>query len=226
LYDLVSYDKKRNWANGHNNTDGTNDRSWNCGWEGDEDVPQAIVDLRKKQVKKAVSLLFLSNGTPMFRMGDEFLQTQHGNGNPYNQDNSTTWLDWDRCQSNADIFRFFKLWIAFRKKHPSLSRSVFWHTDVQWYGVEHDCDFSPESRAFSYCLRGASEDDIDLYVMLNTDSNPKTFQIQEGTPGSWTRFVDTARATPGDICECSGKEVVDSVHYTVQERSVVVLTKG
>ena len=50
--------------------------------------------LRKRQVKNFCALLFLSNGTPMFRAGDEFLQTQHGNNNPYNQDNETTWLDW------------------------------------------------------------------------------------------------------------------------------------
>ena len=41
LYDLVSYNHKHNLANGQNNTDGSNDnRSWNCGWEGDEGVPQ------------------------------------------------------------------------------------------------------------------------------------------------------------------------------------------
>jgi pullulanase/glycogen debranching enzyme len=36
LYDLVAYDHKHNEANGHGNTDGTDDnRSWNCGVEGD-----------------------------------------------------------------------------------------------------------------------------------------------------------------------------------------------
>lgn len=42
--------------------------------------------LRKRQVKNFCCLLMLSNGTPMFRAGDEFLQTQGGNGNPYNVD--------------------------------------------------------------------------------------------------------------------------------------------
>ncbi len=32
----------------------------------------------------------------MIVAGDEFANTQHGNNNPYNQDNETTWLDWDR----------------------------------------------------------------------------------------------------------------------------------
>ena len=34
LYDAVSYNEKRNWPNGHGNTDGAADNlSWNCGWE-------------------------------------------------------------------------------------------------------------------------------------------------------------------------------------------------
>ena len=45
--------------------------------------------------------VMLANGTPMFRMGDEFLQTQGGNNNPYNQDNETSWLDWTRLPSMA-----------------------------------------------------------------------------------------------------------------------------
>jgi len=59
----------------------------------------------------------LSAGVPMFRMGDEFLQTQGGNNNLH-QDNETSWLDWSRLDENADIFRFFQHMIAFRKAHP------------------------------------------------------------------------------------------------------------
>jgi len=225
MYDLVSYNEKRNWSNGQNNTDGPNDRSWNCGWEGDDHVPNDVIDLRKKQIRNFCSLLFLSNGTPMFRMGDEFLQTQQGNNNPYNQDNSTVWLDWDRLQTNKDIYRFFKLWIDFRKRHASLSRSTFWRPDVHWYGVNGACDFSFESRAFAYCLLGSSEGDCDLYVMVNAYWQPLTFQIQEGASGTWWRVVDTAQATPHDIV-APGEEIqTTAMQYAVQERSVVVLIK-
>ena len=51
----------------------------------------------------------------MFRAGDEFLNTQFGNNNPYNQDNQTGWLDWSQFRTNQDIFRFFRnALIAFR----------------------------------------------------------------------------------------------------------------
>ena len=76
LYDLVAYDQKHNEANGHGNTDGTNDNlSWNCGWEGDEDAPDEVLALRRQQAKNFCALLLLSNGIPMIVAGDEFLNT-------------------------------------------------------------------------------------------------------------------------------------------------------
>ena len=46
MYDLVAYERKHNEANGWNNKDGSdNNRSWNCGWEGDDDVPDEVMPL-------------------------------------------------------------------------------------------------------------------------------------------------------------------------------------
>ena len=105
MRDLVSYTERRNWANGHNNTDGMSDNfSWNCGWEGDDGVPAEVVAMRKQQVKNLFALLMLANGTPMFCAGDEFFHTQGGNNNPYNQDNETTWLDWSQLEAHRDLF--------------------------------------------------------------------------------------------------------------------------
>ena len=157
LYDLVSYNHKHNEANGHGNTDGTDDnRSWNCGWEGDQGVPAEVLALRRRQVRNFICLLMLSNGTPMFCAGDEFMDTRSGNNNPYNQDNAINYLDWDLRQANRDIFRFFQLIIAFRKAHPSIARSHFWREDISWYGTGKNVDFSPQGQTLAYCLRGAS----------------------------------------------------------------------
>lgn len=78
------------------------------------------------------------------------------NNNPYNQDNETAWIDWSRLHANPDIFRFFKLMIAFRKAHPSLARSRFWHEDVRWYGVGRDADVAYDSRSIIRCRAGQS----------------------------------------------------------------------
>jgi glycogen operon protein len=224
LYDLVSYNNKRNWANGHRNEDGpAAEYSWNCGWEGDEGVPAQVMRLRKQQIKNFCTLLFLSNGTPMFRAGDEFMHTQGGNSNPYNQDNETTWLDWRRLQRHADIFRFFKQAIAFRKGHPSLGRTRFWRDDVRWHGVGSAPDLSHDSRSLAFCLRGKSHGDDDLYVMINTYWEPLTFTIQSGPAGRWSRVIDTARDSPDDFRERGAELPIVSLTYEVQPRSVVVL---
>jgi glycogen operon protein len=226
LYDLVSYNTKRNWVNGHENRDGAVEScSWNCGWEGDEHVPNEVRAVRKRQAKNLVALLMLANGMPMLRAGDEFLQTQGGNDNPYNQDNATTWLNWDLLDANRDMFRFVKHAIAFRKAHPSIGRSRFWREDVHWYGVGATTDLSHESRSVAYCLHGASHHDRDLYVMVNAWQEPLTFEIQEGTASDWCRVIDTARPSPDDIRVLGDEVPIDSMHYVVGARSVVVLVK-
>jgi glycogen operon protein len=224
LYDLVSYNQKNNWKNGHDNQDGMNQNySWNCGHEGSEGAPAAVLALRRKQVKNLCCLLLLSNGIPMFRAGDEFLNTQSGNNNPYNQDNEISWLDWNQLEANQDIFCFFKNMIAFRKSHPSLCRSRFWRDDVCWYGTGPTPDLSHDSRSIAFCLHGGSQADDDIYVMINAYWEGLQFQPQEGTPGDWVRIVDTALPS-GDDFAPSGV-ALQQISYEVAPRSVVVLVR-
>jgi isoamylase len=226
LYDLLAYNGKHNEANGHHNRDGSDDNlSWNCGWEGDENVPAEVLALRHRQAKNFCALLLLSNGIPMITAGDEFLNTQRGNNNPYNQDNEITWLDWSRLELNRDVFRFFKQMIAFRKAHPSIGRPTFWREDVKWFGWQGSLDFGPESRCLSYLLRGASMQDDDLYVMINGHWTEQTFQVQEGRPADWRRVVDTARPSPEDILEPGREPRLESANYAVGPRSLVVLRR-
>ena len=224
LYDLVSYNEKHNWKNGHENRDGMDaNYSWNCGHEGDEGVPADVLALRRQQAKNFCCLLMLSNGIPMFRAGDEFLNTQFGNNNPYNQDNEIGWLDWSQLEKNQEMFRFFKGMIAFRKAHPSLCRSRFWRDDISWYGVGRMVDMSPDSRSLAFCLHGASRYDDDIYVMINAYWGALQFQIQEGAPEDWVRVVDTNLPCPDDFSE-SGLPL-RQLSYEVAARSIVVLLR-
>lgn len=221
LYDLVSYDHKHNLANGHNNTDGPEENfSWNCGWEGDDGAPASVLELRKRQAKNFCCLLLLANGTPMFRAGDEFLQTQGGNNNPYNQDNATSWLDWDRLRANQDVFRFFSSMIRFRKAHPSLGRSRFWREDVRWYGTSPVVDMGPDSRTLAYCLCGASQQDDDVYVMINASESDKSFEIQEGRPEEWRLAFDTGLISPNDCPQSAEESYIRSSSYVVRSHSI------
>ena len=201
----------------------TNDdqRSWDCGHQGLAGTPPEIAALRRRQVKNFCCLLMLSNGTPMFVAGDEFMNTQNGNDNPWDQDNATTWLDWSLVETNREILRFFQMMIAFRKAHPSIGRSTGWASDISWHGTGPDPDLSPGSHTIAFHLRGAVLGDIDLYVMINAYWQNLTFEIQ--APGQWRRIVDTALTTPSDIVEASAAPSVADRRYDVAGRSIVVL---
>ncbi|HKB14930.1 MAG TPA: glycogen-debranching protein, partial [Planctomycetota bacterium] len=227
LYDLVAHDRKHNEANGHGNTDGADHNlTWNCGWEGDENAPAEVLALRRRQVKNFFALLMLSNGTPMFCAGDEFLNTQRGNNNPYNQDNETTWLDWGLLERNREMFRFFQRMIAFRKARRSIGRSRFWREDVRWYGAAGEPDLSHGSRSLAWRLGGARFDEADLYAMVNASHEPLAFHVQEGAAGDWRRVLDTSLPSPEDIVEEEEGAPLASLDVEVGPRSVVVVSGG
>jgi isoamylase len=135
----------------------------------------------------------------MFRSGDEFLNTQFGNNNPYNQDNEIGWLDWSQLRSNQDIFQFLQEDDCIPKKSSLLSRSRFWREDISWYGVGPTVDLSHDSHSLAFCLHGASQGDDDIYVMINAYWEPLEFHIQEGAAHEWRRVVDTALPNPDDF---------------------------
>ena len=116
LFDMVSYDHKHNEANGEDNTDGNDfNCSWNCGEEGPS-KKQAIIKLRKKQIKNALTLLLLSSGTPMIYMGDEFGDSRMGNNNPYCIDDQSSWLDWKGLNKQFNMTELIQTLLKLRKE--------------------------------------------------------------------------------------------------------------
>jgi len=222
LYDLVSYERKRNAANGHANTDGpADDLSSNCGWEGDVGAPPHVLALRERQAKNLLALTLLANGTPMLRAGDELLHTQGGNNNPYNQDNETSWLDWSGRTRNAGFWRFVQQMIAFRKLHPSLARSRYWREDVRWFGPRGVADLAQPTVA--WFVRGAAERDRDLYVLVNAGAMPVPFVLQvDGS--TWSRAIDTALPSPDDI-DVAAAHRIQHPSYVVEPHSLAVLVR-
>ncbi|WP_240181698.1 glycogen debranching protein GlgX [Nocardioides sp. 616] len=120
LRDLVSYERKHNEANGEHNADGSdNNRSWNCGVEGETD-DQRVVALRRRQARNLMTTLCLSAGVPMLTAGDERGRTQRGNNNPYGQDNETSWIDWRPDDAWLDVYEHTKTALRLRREHPAL----------------------------------------------------------------------------------------------------------
>jgi isoamylase len=114
--------------------------------------------------------------------------------------------------------------IAFRKSHPSLSRSRFWREDVSWYGVGRTLDLSNDAHSLAFCLHGASQKDDDIYVMVNAYWEPLTFTIQEGSEREWRRIADTGLPSPDDFSERGVP--LDRMSYQVAPRSIVIFTRA
>jgi isoamylase len=130
LHDLVAYNAKHNEANLEGNRDGFDDnRSWNCGVEGETDDP-AVNALRARQKRNFIATLMLSQGVPMILGGDEIDRTQHGNNNAYCQDNETSWHDWNLTPEKRRQLEFFARMIALRRAHPTFHRMHFFHGDA------------------------------------------------------------------------------------------------
>ena len=129
LRDLVTYNSKHNEANNENNRDGSDDnRSWNCGTEGETD-DAAIVALRQRQVRNFLMTLVLAHGTPMITAGDEFGRSQQGNNNAYCQDSPISWASWAEEDTWDELTSFLGNLTSVRAAHPTLSPSVFIHHD-------------------------------------------------------------------------------------------------
>ena len=215
LHDLVAYDRKHNAANGWGGVDGAEgNRSWNCGWEGECGVPEAVVALRRRQLRNAWCYVAMSHGTPMVGMGDEFGRTQGGNNNAYNQDNETSWCDWERAAAWSDLERFCGELLALRHRHPVLSQPDWWADDVTFYGVTGPLDGSFGSRSLAWCVG-------DLYVIANVWWGALQWEIVPAGP--WRRVVDTARPSPDDIVPAGIP--LGPAAYPVAPRSVVILER-
>ena len=133
LADLTSYDVKHNDANGEDNRDGTDDnRSWNCGVEGDTDDPD-VLGLRARQRRNLLATLLLSEGMPLLLAGDERGRTQGGNNNAYCQDNPTSWVDWSAAGGDEDLTAFVAQLCRLRLSHPVFRRRRFFsEADLEW----------------------------------------------------------------------------------------------
>ncbi len=222
LNDLVSYNQKHNERNGENNRDGTDANfSWNCGIEGpveEANLPGGEARRRsrsfgKRQIKNFLTILFLSQGTPMLLYGDEMRRTARGNNNTVFQDNQLNWINWKEAERHHDILRFTQHIIAFRKRHQIIRRWRYLTPDesetpilrnIVWHGVKPlQADFSETSRFIAFTLEAfetRERSDVPIYVACNAFWEPMTVELPqlEGNK-RWYRVVDTSLPEGEDI---------------------------
>ncbi|MCD8371429.1 MAG: glycogen debranching protein GlgX [Clostridiales bacterium] len=225
LHDLYAYNEKHNEANGWDNTDGANDnRSWNCGAEGETDDP-SVLALRMRLMKNACAVLMCSRGTPMFLAGDEFGNSQQGNNNPYCQDNEISWLDWNDLDRNRELYDFFRYMIAFRKRHIVICRDLpacdLSFPPMSSHGAKPwNSEYASDDRMIGVMFAGDDGEDDVVYLGVNAWWEPVSVELPALPEGRrWRVVVDTARGADSII---DGREELPDGTYLCGGRSVCV----
>lgn len=232
LRDWASYDAKHNERNGEHNRDGSEDnRSWNCGVEGETD-DESINTLRRRQARNMLATLLLSRGVPMIAGGDERGRTQRGNNNAYSQDNRTSWIDWSVSEWEelsglvADLTRL-------RREYPLLRQTDFRYRQPVLDEAGHDLGRFNLAWLNGYAGEMRERDWTDphrhllgMYMSDRTSAMITWFYsastpqrvIMPAVPWGWSyRIVATTTEpgelpdrvlAPGDVLDLPGRSVV------------------
>ncbi len=245
LRDLVSYETKRNDANGEQNRDGNDhNMAWNSGVEG-ETIDANVVELRLRRQRNFLVVLALSQGVPMLTAGDEMGKTQDGNNNAFAQDNEISWLDWELDENRESLRDFARSLFAFRRRHPVFRRPGFFkgervgesaHKDVAWFHptareMEPDDWQNPSRCAIGMMVAGDALDwrdalgepvvDDSFLLLLNGSREKVDFTIPSREWGArWALRIDTreARMLRGPEYEANAIVSLDSNTMVVLKR--------
>jgi len=158
--------------------------------------------LRKNQL----ACLLLAQGVPLILAGDEVGNSQHGNNNPYCQDNEIGWTDWSRLGvEGEDLTAFVGRLSALRRRFPQLmprhwvhgkqadgSFGVLWLRPDGLEMAEADWNF-PEGRFLSYVLAPPPQGRSALFIVLNAAPQSIDFNVPHLDQfKSWARVLNTA----------------------------------
>lgn len=233
LYDSVSYERKHNEANGEDNRDGAElNFSWNCGVEG-ATKKKSVQQLRLKQMKNALTFLFLAQGTPFLFSGDEFANTRFGNNNGYCLDNALGWIKWKETQFSKELLAYAKFLIHLRKSYRIFHMKQEFrvmdslgcgYPDISYHGTEAwrpDLSYVSRMAGAMLCGQYAKEKQF-FYIACNMHWEAHQLALPKLPSGqAWVRISDTARAGTE---ETDGKETSIKTEElaVVSERSIAV----
>jgi isoamylase len=221
LTDMVSYSTKHNHANGEHNRDGRGDEPCaNFGVEGASD-DERVAKTRDRVRRALMATLLLAHGTPMLCAGDEIGNTQHGNNNPYCQDNETTWLKW--AHVDTSFLDFTASVLAFRKRETLLNHhhwfrehadglapTLVWRT-AQGTSLSGEKWQSLSELAFACMIEGAALATRRLFIAFNPQPCDTTFALPAQT---WHIALDSS------LTLALGRVISNEV--SVPSRSLVV----
>lgn len=234
LYDSVSYEKKHNEANGENNHDGNDvNFTWNCGVEGDS-RKKSVLELRLKQIKNALTFVFLAQGIPFIFSGDEFANSRNGNNNCYCQDNENGWLNWKKTLFSAEITDYVRFLICLRKENRILHMKEellgmdlknCGYPDISYHGTKAwipDLSYISRMAGILLCGQYTPDNQNDsFYIAFNMHWEKHELALPKLPKGvSWVKIADTSTAFENqqdDTCMNNENSVI-----SVKERSIVI----
>ena len=206
--------------------------TWNCGAEGPT-RKQAIVSLRRKQLRNAFCLLLFSQGTPLIYQGDEWAGTQKGNNNAWCQDNEIGWLDWTGARKNEKLLAFVKEAIGFRRANQVFHMEeepkgadykalgypdISYHGEQAWYVSR---DSVNRHLGIMYCGDYAGQDREFVFVACNFHWMSHNIAL----PGileeiSWQIVMRTDE----EEGFCEKKEKIKGKTIEIPPRTIIILT--
>lgn len=224
---LLAVREKDNFDNGWGNNDGPNEYGMGLGYDNEHIA---------EYVAAAMTILSFCQGPVMFSMGDEFLRTQHGNNNPYNQSNEYLNMRWD---NQAPLAKYMSALSQYRLEHPSLDSSKgkpFSGKEVNENGDKDIAWLHPEGRQaqsqdwqeqyLGFMISGdrLAENGIfddDTLVLMNMSDTPIHWKLPSSAKtGPWRVYCSTRDL---DLSE-QGNEVYNNV-YVVMPGEAVILYK-
>jgi isoamylase len=175
-------------------------------------------------------MLLTAQGVPMLLMGDECGRTQQGNNNAYCHDGELTWFDWRLLETNAELFRFCREMIRFRREQSVLRSPHFDGPDapeLTWHGTQaHRPDWSGTSRVLAWQRTQVVGDHVEsIYAAMNMYWEPLEFELPYPPRGTkWHLVADTVARSPEDIWEAGQEPVLaDQARTSVTGRAIVLL---
>ncbi len=230
LWDVFSYEQKHNELNGEENKDGNYwNYSSNCGQEGFS-RKHSVMELRKRQVRNALAVLFFAQGVPMIWMGDESTNSQNGNNNAYCQDNEIGWKDWKNSELCRGMVNYVQALAQIRKKYGMLRSpnpyrlmdyenagcpDLSYHSDDGWK-IDFNMNRGFVGMFYSGAYSGSSE---NIYIAYNFQYFSQKFALPGGM--EWKLLLNTAK----DASVLEEPEYLGEIReIQVEEQAVCLLT--
>ena len=157
--------------------------------------------LKENAIRKQLSILFLSYGTPMIQIGDIIMHTKNGNNNSYNKDDGTNYLNWEKAIKKDTfenrIMEYIRNLIKFRNenaifKSKDFIQSLTFHYDNGEIADNNNDGYWLNSKElfFGFLINSFQK---RIYVAMSKSENPLNIILPDNlTEKSWHICADTS----------------------------------